>query len=270
MTKKIRKKKADTEFDKYYYYHSSVQSPANDVQFLERVYKELKDKKPKSLREDFCGTFSICCEWVKLNKDHVAFGIDIDSEPIEYGKKNYFSSLSEQQQSRLKVIESSVLDNGLPKADIVSAQNFSYFLFKKRSELLAYFKNAYAGTNNDGLFIVDCFGGSQCQESNEEETEHESFSYFWDQDKFDPLTNEALFYIHFKRKGEKKREQVFTYDWRMWSIPEIRELLEEAGFKSSVVYWEGTDKDGDGDGEFYQVTEGEECESWIAYIVGVK
>ena len=56
----------------------------------------------------------------------------------------------------------------------------------------------------------------------------------------------------------------------MWSIPEIRELLEEAGFKSSVVYWEGTDKDGDGDGEFYQVTEGEECESWIAYIVGVK
>ena len=75
---------------------------------------------------------------------------------------------------------------------------------------------------------------------NEEETEHDGFSYFWDQDSYDALTNFGQFYIHFKRKGEKKREKVFSYDWRLWSIPELKECLLEAGFEKTVVYWEGT------------------------------
>ena len=43
---------------------------------------------------------------------------------------------------------------------------------------------------------MDIFGGSECYEANEEETEHDDFSYFWDQDSYDPVTNEAMFYIH--------------------------------------------------------------------------
>ena len=107
-------------------------------------------------------------------------------------------------------------------------------------------------------------------EPNEEETDHGDVSYYWDQDSFDPVTNEAMFYIHFKRKGEKKREKMFTYDWRMWTIPEIREIMEEAGFKETRVYWEGTTEDGDGDGEFKAVTKGEDCEAWVSYVVGLK
>lgn len=266
MTKKVNK----DSFDKYTYYLKSVQSPDNDVIFLTDTYKELKGKKAKTLREDFCGTFKISCEWVKLNKENTAVGIDIDPEPIEYGKSNYLTELTQDQQSRIKIIEASVTDKSLPKADVVAAQNFSYYLFKKRRDLLEYFKNAYRGVADNGIFVIDCFGGPRCQEENEEETEHDGFSYFWDQDSFDPVTNFAQFYIHFKRKGEKKRERVFSYDWRMWSIPELKELMEEAGFKKVHVYWEGSDEDGDGDGEFTKVTEGEECESWVAYVVGEK
>ena len=122
------------------------------------------------------------------------------------------------------------------------------------------------------MFVCDIFGGSQCYEPNEEETEHinKGFSYYWDQDSWDPVTNEAMFYIHFKRKGEKKREQVFTYDWRMWSIPELREILAEAGFSKSFVYWEGTTADGEGDGDFKQVESGEDCESWVSYVAATK
>ncbi|MBT4761259.1 MAG: class I SAM-dependent methyltransferase [Bdellovibrionaceae bacterium] len=267
---KNKAKKSLKEFDKYYYYEKSVQSAENDVQFLKKTYKEIKGKEAKSLREDFCGTFKISCEWVKMDKKHTAVGVDLDPEPIEYGKKNYYPELNEEQQSRVEILTENVMATGLPKADIVDAQNFSYFLFKKREDLRAYFKNALKGLNKDGLFIVDCFGGSQCYEPNEEETEHDEFSYFWDQDKHDPVTNEALFYIHFKRKGEKKREQVFTYDWRLWSIPEIREIMEEAGFKKTHVYWEGTEKDGTGDGVFSKVTNGEECEGWVAYVAAEK
>ena len=52
----------------------------------------------------------------------------------------------------------------------------------------------------------------------------------------------------------------------MWSIPELKDILEEVGFKKVHVYWEGTDEDGDGDGEFKRVEKGEDCESWIAYL----
>ncbi len=273
MSKKSAVKKRATTlkpFDKYLYYKKSVQSPDTDVEFLRDTYKELRGTDARVMREDFCGTFSICCEWVKLNKNNKAIGVDLDPEPIHYGKNNYQPLLTDEQQSRVKVLEKNVMDASLPKADIISAQNFSYYIFKSREVLKSYFKNAYKTLNNGGLFIVDSFGGSQCQEANEEETEHDGFSYFWDQDKFDPVTNDGLFFIHFKRKGEKKREKVFVYDWRMWSIPEIREIMEEAGFKTTHVYWEGTDKDGEGNGEFSRIKEGEECESWVAYIAGEK
>ena len=168
-------------------------------------------------------------------------------EPINYGKEHYLSKLKDSQKSRVQILNANVLDKDLPKADIVQAQNFSYFIFKKREQLREYFKNACRGLKKDGIFVVDCFGGSECMGPSEEETEHKGFSYFWDQDSYDPVTNEAQFYIHFKRKGEKKREKVFSYDWRMWSIPEVREIMAEAGFKETAVYWEGTDEDGEGE-----------------------
>lgn len=273
---RVSKKTKQTEsapkkdFDKYYYYRKSVQSPDNDVLFFRRTYRELTGTFPKTLCEDFCGTFDICCEWVKLGPELEAMGIDLEPETLQYGKKNYLSKLSEQQQKRIKVVEGNVLDTNFGQSDIVVALNFSYFLFKKRSQLKAYFEAAYSRVKEGGIFIADCFGGSQCQEPNEEETEHDGFSYYWDQDSFDPVTNHAQFYIHFKVKGEKKRERCFEYDWRMWSIPEIREIMEEAGFKATHVYWEGTDEDGEGDGEFRRVTEGEECEAWVAYVVAEK
>ena len=56
----------------------------------------------------------------------------------------------------------------------------------------------------------------------------------------------------------------------MWGIAEIRDVLDDAGFSKTYVYWEGTDSDGEGNGEFTLTEEGEECESWVAYIVGAK
>lgn len=57
----------------------------------------------------------------------------------------------------------------------------------------------------------------------------------------------------------------------MWSIPELRDILEDVGFKRTHVYWEGTDKDGEGDGVFKRIeVSDEDCESWVAYIVAEK
>lgn len=258
------------EFDKYKYYIDSVQSPETDVQFFDRVYREQRGKQAKTLREDFCGTFLISAEWVKLHSDNKAIGIDLDPEPIKYGMKHHFTDLKKTEQKRLKILEKDVLADGNPKADIVSASNFSYFCFKDRKTLKKYFKRAYGSVKKDGIFIIDCFGGTATTEPIEEETEQDGFSYFWDQDSFDPVTNYAQFYIHFQRDGEEKREKVFSYDWRMWSIPELQDIMRDAGFKKTLVFWEGTDEDGEGDGEFKSVSKGEYCESWVAYVVGIK
>ena len=65
-------------------------------------------------------------------------------------------------------------------------------------------------------------------------------------------------------------EKAFTYEWRLWTLPEIRELLEEAGFGRVTVYWEGTDEDGEGNGEFEPTTRGDADAGWIAYLVAEK
>ena len=258
------------KFDKYWYYRHSVQSPEWEVRLMQKCYKQLKKKDAYLFREDFCFTFALSCEWVKLGELNRSFSIDIDNRPLKYGKQKYLSQLTTDQQKRVKMVHSNVLARNILKADIISALNFSYFIFKRREELKKYFSNCFKSLNSDGLLVLDCFGGTACLESNEEETNYGDFIYYWDQKNFDPISHHALFYIHYKRRGEKKRERVFTYNWRLWAIPEIEDLLKEVGFRKTHIYWEGTDKKGEGNGVFTRKKKGEECESWVAYIVSEK
>lgn len=261
---------SELPFDKYDLYSKAVQSPEDDVKFYRRIYKEIrKGKKPKILREDFCAAGAISCEWVKLDKEHRSCGLDLDQEPMNYGRLHYVSKLSTDQQHRIALIKKDVLTPNLPSADIACAVNFSYFFFKKREVLKKYFENVYSSLNSNGIFVLDIFGGTQCTDEIEDKTVHKKFTYYWDQKSFDPVTHEAYFEIHFRYKN-KKYEGVFNYDWRMWSIPEIREIMLEVGFQDTKVYWEGTNSKGGGNGVFKPVVKGESCLSWIAYIAGIK
>ncbi len=261
-------------FDKYWHYQKSVQSPDIDVKFFRKAYKEIFDKHAVLLREDFCGTFKLCCEWVKLRERHEAIGLDLDPEPLAYGKENYYPKLNSKEKDRLVTSEQNVLTAKLKKpSDVTVAVNFSYFIFKERQVLKEYFQNVYDNLGDQGLFLLDIFGGSDIFDLPEEETEFEdeNFSYYWDQEDYNPILNHGLFHIHFKRKGEKKRKNVFNYDWRVWSIAEVRDILTEVGFAETRCYWEGTDKDGEGDGEFKPSEKGEaHCESFVAYVAGIK
>lgn len=270
VKRRVAKKNEHQVFDKYTLYRKAVQSAESDVVFLKETYLELRGHQPQIFREDFCGTFALSCEWVKLNSKFESIGVDLDPEPIEYGKSHYLTKLNESQQKRVQLVEGNVLTSKLPAADIVAAMNFSYFIFKQRETLKQYFSNVFQSLKKDGIFIIDLFGGSLCHDENEEKTIHKGFTYYWHQTGFDPVTNHALFHIHFRVKGKKRIERVFTYDWRMWTIPELREILQEAGFKKTHVYWEGTTKDGRGDGNFSRTEKGEACQSWIAYIASEK
>ncbi|MGE3974638.1 MAG: class I SAM-dependent methyltransferase [Bdellovibrionales bacterium] len=268
-TKKSNSKRR--RFDKYDYYTRAVQSPDTDVEFIRKTYYQLKRKMPSIFREDFCGTFAISCEWIKLSQRNQAISVDIDSEPLQYGKTNLLTKLDPKQQGRIKILNTSVLSPKLPKADIIAAFNFSYYLFKERETLLRYFMNCRKTLRSGGILVVDAFGGALCQKSNLEKNRFSDFTYEWEQMYFNAITNEALFHIHFKLRKEKtKRRRVFSYDWRMWSIPEIREIMREAGFRKTHVYWETSDAAGEGTGHYIRSEKGDECDAWVAYLVGEK
>jgi SAM-dependent methyltransferase len=254
---------------KYQLYEDSVQNPENEVKFVERTFKKIRNRSPRSLREDFGGTGFFCSEWVKRHSENQAVGVDLDPEPIHYGKKHHWAKLTPDQQARMQYAQRNVLECADLKADAICAYNFSYFIFKTRDELREYFRAARRALTKDGIFYLDIFGGPESQTLLEEETEHDQFSYFWDCEDFNPVTHHCRFSIHFKVKGKKKQKNVFTYDWRFWTLPEINELLLEAGFKETKVFWEGDDGEGGGNGIFRETKVGEVCESWVSYVLAL-
>lgn len=255
-------------FDKYTAYATSVQSPKEDARFLRLIYRNIRKEEPQVLREDFCGTFALCCEWVKLGDEKRAIGLDIDPEPLSYGMKNYLPKLPLAAQGRVKPLERDVLKKHSSKADVICAMNFSYFAFHERKTLLRYFKSCRQALRRDGLFVVDAFGGPQHGEPSVDTKRYPGLTYYFEQENFDPINNRTRFSLHFKPKGGRTKKRAFTYDWRMWSIPEIRDVMLDAGFKEVDVYWEGTARNGRGSGRFTRKERGESCQVWVAYVVG--
>jgi SAM-dependent methyltransferase len=253
-------------------YELSVQNVENEIEFLQTTFKSLTGRTAYLFREDFCGTASASCQWVRQGIDYQAIGVDIEPSVLDWGRQNRVSKLNIEDQARVSLIESDVMTVETPKVDLLAAFNFSYFIFNTRDSLRAYFERARAALKDDGVFFCDMFGGPESQEVTKEKTKHKKhgFSYIWDQAEFHPVSNYIRCHIHFKFKDGSKIKKAFTYEWRLWSAPELRELLLEAGFSKATVYWEGEDEDGEGNGEFTPNEEGEADLAWIAYIVAEK
>jgi len=253
-------------------YEKSVQSPDVDVRFLRKAYRRNFGEAPSVLREDFCGTAAVCCEWVKLGKDFQAYGVDLEPEVLAWGTEHNLARLSEKRRERVTLLQGDVRTAETPPADVIAAQNFSYCIFETRDALRAYFERAYANLGDRGILVCDLFGGYESIEDDKEEvTQHKNFDYVWIQDKFDPITHYARFHISFRFSDGSAIEKAFTYEWRLWTIPEVRELMVEAGFERADAYWEGTDKrTGEGTGVYKPTASGDSDPAWNAYIVGVK
>ncbi len=271
----VGKKSKMKKPNKYVLYEDSVQDPESEAELFDRIFKEHRGKKAHTFREDFCGTFILSTEWVRRHKKNQAWGLDIDPVPLDFGFKNHFPKLNKDEQERLHILKKSVLDVRDPKVQILGASNFSWFIWKTRKDLLTYVRNAYESLTSDGVMICDIQGGFETVQPNKETRDQEmenglEYTYVWEQKSFDPISHEATFFIHFKFPDGSMKRRAFRYDWRMWTIPEIRECMKEAGFKKTFVYWEGDDGEGGGNGEYNLVQKEENCEAWIAYVVGLK
>ena len=261
--------------DKFACYLASVQSPEHEIEFFEDVYKEEFGRKPLTLQEDFCGTFSVCCEWVKSSKKRTAVGVDLCPETLQWGRDNVLTRLKDSQKVRVSLLEQDVRKKNDTRCDILAAQNFSFWIFKTRAEVVEYFKCALANMNDESLMIMDMMGGGECYDLGHIDKRRikkgkNGFKYLWEQAHYNPVNHDCSFFIHFVFDDGSRLNRAFEYHWRFWTIPEVREMLEEAGFSNSYVYWEIEDKKGRDTGEWERNEEAMPHPSWLAYIVAVK
>jgi hypothetical protein len=263
--------------DKHRLYQLSVQSPEADLEFFVARYEELRGRKPKVLREDFCGTAYISATWAGSGKGRRSVGVDLDAATLQWGREHNLAPLPKEAQKRVDLRRANVLDGGGARSDMTCAMNFSYGVFKTRAELKHYLEVAHQRLADDGMFVTELYGGTEAIVAVQDEREIEGneetggdFTYQWEQASYNPINHETLCHIHFKLSDGSRIEKAFTYDWRLWSIMELRELLHEVGFTTVRVYWEATDDDGDGTGEYYATEQEENQESWLVYLVAGK
>ena len=259
-------KRAETA-DKHSLYERAVQCVEAEIDFVDAKYRDLVGHDATLLREDFCGTGNTSCEWVRRRPENRALGLDIDQPTLDWGTAHHVASLTEEQQSRVELRNANVLEPQTERPDIVLAMNFSYWIFSKRADLRDYFTKVRASLNDDGIFCLDCFGGYEAARELKEKTDHGDFTYVWDQEYYNPVTADYRCHIHFEFKDGSKLKRAFSYEWRLWTLPEIREVLSEAGFTEVRVFWQGWDDDEEeGDGEFTEVTDADADAGWICYI----
>jgi len=266
--KRKRKKRLNAKTaDRHALYQKSVQAPEFEVDFTTWFYKRRVGRKPLSLREDFCGTALLCTKWVQSDKRRTALGVDIERSVLDWGRDNLLPELDPDEAGRLTLVEGDVRDVHPDRHDVIVALNYSYFCFKTRDLVRGYFEKVRGHLTDDGLFFLDLFGGWESQQELVEKRKVGSFQYIWEQASFNPITADFLAHIHFKFGNGSKMKRAFTYDWRLWTLPELRELLAEAGFTHVEVLWEGEDEEGDGTGEFHPQTRVTNDPGFNAYLV---
>ncbi|HHH38107.1 MAG TPA: class I SAM-dependent methyltransferase [Sedimenticola sp.] len=259
--------------DRHRLYELSVQYAAAEVEFVDDTFRALRGRRARVLREDFCGTANVCCEWVRQRRTNHAIGVDLDPEVLAWGREHNLAQLTPAQRKRVELVRSDVLKVTTRPPDIISAMNFSYWLFKERRQLKRYFRRARAALAEGGILFLDAYGGYDAFREIVEEREIDAaggFTYIWEQEKYDPISGGLICHIHFSFPDGSSLNRAFTYDWRLWTLPEIRELLMETGFRNITVYWQGWDEEGEPDGVFEPVNEGEADAGWICYISAEK
>lgn len=266
--KSSRARRADTA-DRFELYEAAVQDADTEMAFVAEVYRELRGRDARVLREDFCGSGWAACEWVKRDRRNRAFGVDLDDEVLAWGRERHFAKLTPDQQARVSLIRGDVLDTKTGPADVTVAMNFSYWIFRERAKLLEYFRTVYKGLAKDGVFMLDAYGGYEAfrDEYIEKRKCDGGFTYVWEQEDYDPVSGNYVCHISFRFPDGSALERAFSYHWRLWTLPEIRELLAEAGFGKVTVWWQGEDEEGEADGEYEPVERGEADPAWICYLV---
>lgn len=259
-------------------YELCVQSPDHLVPLLRAIH----GGQPRVLAEDFSGTAALCRAWANSGHDFRAIAVDRDPAVLVRAAHPRVLTLTAdvREGERLRGVQ----------ADLVFAGNFSIGYLHTRAELMDYLRLARHRVGADGVFVCDTYGGASAFVPGVVERAHpvpagrypgvaagSRVLYCWEQQEADALTARVTDVLHFRLEspGAGGPEIVaewpgaLTYHWRLWSVPELREAMAEAGLTRTAVYATVPDAV-DGDGVAYiEPVEGQDVgESFIVLVAG--
>ncbi len=247
-------------------YQRAVQSPEADVALLQHIYTHSRGVSGYRLREDFCGTGLTLSHWIAQGKGFTGEGYDIDPAPVEWGLKNNFAGVGTvASSSTLQVADARSWSQISP--DIRCAFNFSYWVFREQRQLLDYFSGVCADLADGGVFVIDVTGGIDCLSEEPYESDADGFTCVWQQSNFSPVDHSADLTLRFRFDDGSELDPPYRYRWRVWSIPELNQLLTQAGFSSTEIWWQNDDAMDVG---FEITSKGRNDACWVACIAALK
>ena len=240
-------------------YELTVQAPRVSAELLRDVH----GASPRVLGEDFAGSGALSRAWVELVPDGRAFAVDRDAR-----------NLARAVHPR---VEAHVLDVRSPEVrrlgpcDVVHAGNFSLGELHERAELVGWARASHSRLARGGIVAADTYGGESAWRVGSLERRRvledgREIRWVWDQRSADPRTAEVVNALSFRvlRAGVVVSEMpdAFVYRWRLWSVPELVDVLCEVGFVDVTVR---TCLDGERESDSEEVRLHSSC---VALVVG--
>ncbi len=221
------------------------------------------------LCEDFCGTAALSRAWCEMVRGGRAIGVDLSDEVLERGRRDKPESLT------LRKGDATRSDD---RGDIVFVGNFSIGEIHERPALVRYLARCRRRLHEGGIFVCDTYGGESALREGFVHRPHplgdgRIVRYTWEQREVDPLTNMVINAMHFRieRAGviEEELTDAFVYHWRLWSVPELRDAMRQAGFDRVEVYEKLPDAvDDDGNAHVLPIHDVEDPEGFIVCVCG--
>lgn len=221
--------------ERYRLYEAAVQTPELDIELIARLFRARAGRIPLTLREDFCGTALLSARWVESDDDREAVAVDIDRSVLAYAERVHRAAL-EDDAERLELVRGDVRALSERAFDVITAMNFSWALFDD-AELADYLASAARCLEDDGLLVLELFGGRELVRPLVREHPHEGFVYLWEQRGYDAERALLDARIHF-RTGETELRDAFAYRFHLRSLERLRAMLRDAGLDETELYVE--------------------------------
>lgn len=251
--------------DPHQLYEQAVQHPPTDLARIDGAVRRAGGT-PRRLREDFSGTALLASAWVGAGPGRTATAVDLDPAVHAWARANRLPELG-PAAGRLSLVTADVREGPPGPFDAVVALNFSWQVFHTREALRGYLAAARSALAPRGVIVLDVFGGWEAQQVLVERRRlRGGVTYVWEHESFDPITHRLRCAIHFELPGGRRLGRAFHYDWRLWSVPELSELLGEAGFEEVEVLWDVAPARHEE--RYLPRASAENQPGWIAYVVG--
>ncbi len=254
------------ELDKHDLYELCVQSPGELAPMLRAIH----GGDPRVLGEDFAGTAALSYLWAESGPEARAVAVDLDASAL----------MRRPEHPRVQRIIGDVraaTGAGTHACDVLFVGNFSIGYLHSRAELVGYLRHARSRLNPAGVFVCETYGGESAFLTGEVTRDHRlpggrRVRYTWEQREANPLTGMVTDVLHFQvdRAGdiELRLADAFVYRWRLWSVPELRDAMAEAGFAATEVYDKTPDAT-DAEGNAYMLPVSGEGDVEDSFIVCV-